>query len=235
MIREEIYNALARHSDGESAEHVKRFFKTGPGEYGEGDVFLGVKVPLIRKTAGRYGGNLTLENLEDLLLSEIHELRYFALVVMVDRFSHKKSTQKTRKELFDLYMKNRGRVNNWDLVDVSAPQIAGAWLFHADRSILLELARSSNLWDRRIAVVATLFFIKNNEFKPTLSIAEILLDDKEDLIHKAVGWMLREMGKKNFTAQEKFMKLHYRNMPRTMLRYSIEKYPEPLRRAYLER
>ena len=233
MTPAEIRDKLARHSDEKSAEHVKRFFKTGPGEYGEGDVFLGVKVPVIRKTVRKYGKNLSLENLEELLLSEIHELRYFALVEMVNRFSHKNTARKGRKAIFDLYMKNRDRVNNWDLVDVSAPRIAGAWLFANDRSILWELARSEGLWNRRIAVVATLYFIKNHEFDPTLSIARILIDDKEDLIHKAVGWMLREVGKINFAVQEKFMQATYRSMHRTMLRYAIEKYPEPLRQAYL--
>ncbi len=233
MAIDEIYKELASQADGKSAEHVKRVFKTGPGEYGEGDVFLGVKVPVIRKTARKYATTLSLQELGQLLLSDTHELRYFALVVMVDRLSGKNRTHESRKAIFDLYMKNKAGVNNWDLVDVSAPCIAGAWLFHNDWSILRELARSRNLWDRRIAIVATLYFIKNNEFEPTLSIAEILLNDREDLIHKAVGWMLREVGKHNFPVQEKFMKAHYRSMPRTMLRYAVEKYPEPLRRAYL--
>ncbi|MGM0643664.1 MAG: DNA alkylation repair protein [Thermodesulfobacteriota bacterium] len=234
MTPDDIRQELDEYTDGKSAEHVKRYFKTGPGEYGEGDVFLGVKVPHIRKLAGKHRAELSPDDLEQLLLSDIHEIRYFALVVMKDLFSGKNAGKEDRRAIFDLYMKKRDRVNNWDLVDMSAPGIAGAWLYGEDRSILFDLARSGVLWDRRISIVATLFFIRNHEFGPTLSLAGILLNDKEDLIHKAVGWMLREIGKRDFTVLEDFMQANHKKMPRTMLRYAIEKYPEPMRRAYLK-
>jgi 3-methyladenine DNA glycosylase AlkD len=212
------------------AELLQRFFKTGPGEYGEGDIFLGIMVPEQRKIAKKYT-DLKLIDLQKLLRSKIHEERLTALFILTHQFQKSKSI--ARKRIYDFYFKNRKGVNNWDLVDISAPKIMGEYLLDKPRGILYKLARSSNLWDRRIAVLSTFAFIVKKDFKDALQIAEILLDDKEDLMHKAVGWMLREVGKRNLKTEEDFLKKHYKNMPRTMLRYAIEKFPEKKRKMYL--
>jgi 3-methyladenine DNA glycosylase AlkD len=207
-----------------------RFFKTGPGEYGEGDVFIGVRVPVIRKLAGQFK-TLPLSQVEIILHSAIHEERLLALVVMTLQFE--KGDAAGRKRIYDLYLGNTQHINNWDLVDLSAPNIVGAYLESRSRRPLYRLAKSSSLWQRRIAILATFHFIRRDDFKDTLKIAEMLLPDTEDLIHKAVGWMLREVGKRNMTVEEGFLKDHAGRMPRTMLRYAIERFPERKRRAYL--
>ena len=216
----------------EQAANLARFFKTGPGQYGEGDHFIGVKVPVIRKVAKEFK-SLPLTEAECILHSEIHEERLLALVILVGQFE--KANNATRKSIYDLYLANTEHINNWDLVDLSAPKIVGRHLETRSRRPLYRLAKSASLWERRISIVATGWFIWQDDFADTLKIAEILLGDQEDLIHKATGWMLREVGKRNVAVLEQFLDEHCRVMPRTMLRYSIEKFPEKRRQAYLKR
>jgi 3-methyladenine DNA glycosylase AlkD len=212
------------------AEHSKRFFKTGKGEYGEGDVFYGLSVPEIRTLAKKYF-DLNLDDLQELLKSKIHEERLCALIIMVLRT--KKANEYIKKDLCDMYLRNYNNINNWDLVDLSAPNVVGKYLINKDRKVLFEFAKSGNLWKKRIAIISTFWFIRNNDFKDTLKISEILLNDKHDLIHKAVGWALREVGKKDLKIEEDFLKKHYKKMPRTMLRYAIERFEEKKRLEYL--
>ncbi|MDD5178267.1 MAG: DNA alkylation repair protein [Candidatus Nanoarchaeia archaeon] len=214
--------------DQEKAKLLSGFFKTGEGQYGEGDIFLGITVPNQRELAKKYS-DLDLEDIQKLLESKIHEERLIALLILI--INYKKSEDK--KEIFDFYLKNTKNINNWDLVDLSAPNIIGSYLIDKDKNILYKLAKSKNLWEKRIAIISTFAFIKENSFKDALEISKILIEDKHDLIHKAVGWMLREVGKKNQEAEEDFLKQHYKKMPRTMLRYSIEKFDEPKRKFYL--
>lgn len=217
----------------ERSEHSKRFFKTGPGEYGEGDEFLGMSVPEERKIAKEYV-SLSLSDVERLLHSKIHEERTIALMILVYKYE-KLSDDSERKIIFDLYLRNTEWINNWDLVDVTAPNIVGNYLLEKDRKILYKLSHSKSLWEKRIAIISTFAFIRKNQFSDTLKISEILLNDKHDLIHKAVGWMLREVGKRDQTAEEIFLKKYHKVMPRTMLRYAIERFPESLRKKYMER
>jgi len=207
-----------------------RFFKTGPGEYGEGDVFIGIKSPTLKAVAKEFKG-LPLAEVERLLHSQVHEDRTLALVILVGQFA--KGDEAARKQIYDLYLANTRYINNWDLVDVSAPQIVGGYLEERSRKPLERLARSASLWERRISIVATHWFIRHGDFSDTLKIARRLLVDKEDLIHKAVGWMLREVGKRNVAALESFLDEHCRTMPRPALRYAIERLPEVKRRAYM--
>jgi 3-methyladenine DNA glycosylase AlkD len=215
----------------EQAAILARFFKTGPGQYGEGDQFIGVKVPVIRNV-GKAFQRLPLSEVECLLHSEIHEERLLALVILVGQFH--KSDDAARKQIYDLYLANTQEINNWDLVDVSAPKIVGGYLEQRSRRPLYRLAKSACLWERRIAILATFHFINQGDFTDTLKIAEVLLGDKADLIHKAVGWMLREVGKRDVAVLEAFLNDHCRAMPRTMLRYAIERFPEKLRRKYMD-
>ncbi|OPL20127.1 MAG: DNA alkylation repair protein [Candidatus Aegiribacteria sp. MLS_C] len=230
-VLEAIGEELRKHADPERAESHMRFFRTGPGQYGEGDRFLGVRVPHIRSAVKAFRG-LTPDHCGRLLGSPWHEERLFALLSMVDLFE--RGDEDPREAVYSLYMASTDRVNSWDLVDLSAPGIPGARLFHRDRSPLYELARNGHLWERRIAVVATHYFIRRNDFDDTLGISEVLLKDGHDLIHKAVGWMLREVGKRDLAAEESFLKIHCREMPRTMLRYAIERFPQERRLAYME-
>jgi 3-methyladenine DNA glycosylase AlkD len=215
----------------EVANTMQWFFKTGKGEYGEGDIFAGLKVPTQRKIAREFK-NLNLYELKILLDSKIHEERLISLLIMVDKYE--KGDEAEKDQIFSFYLKNRKGVNNWDLVDLSAPKIIGKHLLKKDRSILFKFALSKNLWERRIAVLSTYEFIRNHDFEATLKIAELLLNDEHDLIQKAVGWMLREVGNRELKTEEKFLRLNYRNMPRTMLRYAIEKFPETKRKKYLQ-
>jgi len=231
MITESITKRLKKLGNQEQAAVSQRFFKTGPGEYGEGDIFLGIKVPVLRKLAKEYL-NLSLKEVQTILDSKYHELRLLSLFVMVDQFS--KGDRKKQKNIYALYLKNTELINNWDLVDSSAHHIVGPYLMDKSKAPLYELAQSGLLWERRIAIMATFYYIKNDKYTDTLKIAGRLLADKEDLIHKAVGWMLREIGKRHRPSEEKFLKKHYHNMPRTMLRYAIEKFPEPKRQRYLK-
>jgi 3-methyladenine DNA glycosylase AlkD len=217
-------------SDPEDARFLQRYFKTGPGEYGEGDVFVGIRVPVLRQLA-RENGDLPLEDAAELLRSPVHEERLLALLILVR--SHQRGTPERRREIYDLYLASTRYINNWDLVDSSAEHVVGAQLWEGDRSLLDRLARSESVWERRIAIMATFHFIRRGDFGDTLRMAETLLGDRHDLIHKAVGWMLREVGKRDQPAEEAFLRAHHARMPRTMLRYAIERFPEPLRKAYL--
>jgi len=227
----EAREMLAGFADGDRARTLQRFFKTGPGEYGEGDLFLGVRVPDVRKTAKEHLG-LAMKEVKSLLRSPVHEERLLALLIMVGRYGRGDGKEKNR--IYRLYLGNTRWINNWDLVDVTAAQVVGAHLEKRDRSPLTSLARSVSLWERRIAVIATFYYIRRDDFGDTLRIAALLLDDGEDLIHKAVGWMLREVGKRDQPVEEAFLQKHSGNLPRTMLRYAIEKFPEELRLRYLK-
>jgi len=221
---------MLKLANPKQAALLQGFFKTGPGQYGEGDIFLGIKVPEQRKVAKKYK-DLSLNELQELLKSKIHEHRLTSLIILVDRY--KKAKEQEKKNIFDFYMKNTENINNWDLVDISAPNIVGGYLNDKEKSILYQLAVSKNIWEKRISILATSFFIKNSKFDDTLKISELLIKDEHDLIHKAVGWMLREVGKKSQKAEENFLKRYYKTMPRTMLRYSIEKFDEKKRKFYL--
>lgn len=226
----EIKTRLRKLENKERAEVSKRYFKTGPGEYGEGDIFLGIPVPELRKLAKTYR-HLTLKDTTKLLQSPIHEERLLALLILIHIFSA--GDESIKEQIFDLYLNNTRYINNWDLVDASAQYIVGTYLVHKNKKVLYRLAKSEDLWERRIAIMSTFHFIRQNVYSETLKIAEILIADREDLIHKAAGWMLREVGKRNLQFAEQFLKLHYKKMPRTMLRYAIEKFPQVRRRQYL--
>jgi len=228
---DDVRQELRRLGNEQIAAHSARYFKSGPGEYAEGDRFHGVRVPVQRAVAKR-AKSLDLRQIVELLHSRYHEERLTALVMMVNLF--RKSDPPQQKSIYDSYLANTRLVNNWDLVDSSAHHIAGAFLFERDRSILSRLADSDDLWERRIAIITTYYFIKRDQYMDTLLIAEVLLGDTHDLIHKAVGWMLREMGNRNRDVETAFLQRHYSGMPRTMLRYAIEKYPEPERQAFLK-
>lgn len=219
---------LNKLKNQEKARILSNFFKTKEGEYGYGDVFLGLTSDQIKNIAKNYV-NIDLKDLQELMNSKIHEERVASLRILVSRFKN------NEKEIFDFYLKNTKNINNWDLVDLSAPNIVGNYLIDKDKSILYKLAKSNNLWEKRIAIISTFSFIRNNQFEDTLKISEILLKDKHDLIHKAVGWMLREIGKRDQNTEEKFLKKHYKEMPRTMLRYSIEKFTQEKRKFYLSK
>ena len=226
-----LIETLKQLADPEIAEHSQRFFKTGPGEYGDGDRFLGIRVPVQRKTAKAFR-RLTLEEIAGLLQSEWHEVRLTALFVLVEQYQ--KADQPQEERIFRFFIENLDRVNNWDLVDSTASKIAGHYLFDKDRSLLYELVQSDNLWERRVAIIATGYFISRGDIEETFRLAELLLDDPHDLMHKATGWMIRETGKRDREAMERFLILHYKNMPRTMLRYAIEHLPAERRKEYLE-
>ena len=230
MSLAELRKAVKKNSNAYLSEFLQRFFKTGKGDYAEGDVFAGIKVPVSREIAKQFK-DLSLKDLSLLIKSKIHEERLIALFILTDMM--KKADEKMREKIFKFYIKNLGNVNNWDLVDLSAERIIGEYLFDKERELLFKLAEG-NLWERRIAVMSTFNFIKKNDFSTTLKISGMLLKDKDDLIHKAVGWMLREIGKRNIEEEESFLKIHYNKMPRTMLRYAIEKFAEPKRRDYLK-
>jgi 3-methyladenine DNA glycosylase AlkD len=227
----EIQKKLKRLGNKEKARKHQRFFKTGPGEYGEGDIFIGVPVPELRRLSKEYKA-IGQNEIKPLLQSPIHEERLLSLFILIHRYSKKDEPEK--KRIYELYLKNTKFINNWDLVDSSAGHIVGAFLFDKSKNPLYDLAKSVNLWERRISIISTFYFIKHKQFTDTLKIAKILLPDKEDLIHKAVGWMLREIGKWDMSVEENFLKNHYKKMPRTMLRYAIEKFPESKRQRYLK-
>jgi 3-methyladenine DNA glycosylase AlkD len=226
----EIRKILRRFADSARAEHSQRFFKTGKGEYGEGDKFLGIRVPVLRKEARKYR-SISCEEISRLLRSSFHEERLCALLLLVDKF--KKAHAEERTLIYELYLGNIKYINNWDLVDSSAHHIVGAYLENKDKQPLYDLAASECLWERRIAIMSTFHLIRKNEFEAALKVSSLLKDDEEDLIHKAVGWMLREIGKRNLAVERAFLKAHYKSMPRTMLRYAIEKFPEKDRQMYL--
>jgi 3-methyladenine DNA glycosylase AlkD len=239
----QLRKELKKTSNSKQAKNLQRFFKTGKGEYGEGDIFLGVKVPIQRKIAAKFQ-NLSLKDIKKLLESKIHEHRMTSLFILISKYE--KADKREKKIIFNFYLKNIKNINNWDLVDISAPKIVGDYLLKKKKGdaafesdicecrLLYKFAKSKNLWKKRIAIISTYAFIKNNEFDNALKISEILLSDKNDLIHKAVGWMLREIGKRDQKIEEKFLKKYYLKMPRTMLRYAIEKFDENKRKFYLK-
>lgn len=231
MTASQISNVLRVLADPLIAEHSQRFFKTGKREYGEGDLFLGIRVPVLRAQVKQFQ-KTDLAEIIKLLTSAYHEERLFALLLLVYQFSQ--GDEDKRKAIYQLYFENRQHINNWDLVDSSASQIVGAYLQDQDKHALFHLALSTSLWDRRIAIISTLWFIRHHQFTDTLELAKILINDQEDLIHKAVGWMLREIGKRDQEVEKEFLKDYYQKMPRTMLRYAIEKFSEQERRGYLQ-
>lgn len=232
MNYKDVQKDLRMYANPQKAAFVSRYFKTGKGEYAEGDIFLGFTVPETRSVAKKYS-QLELNEVFKLLQSTIHEERQVALMILVRQF--KKADEEKKKEIYDMYLLNTKYINNWDLVDGSAPYIVGWYLETKNRMILQKFARSQSVWERRIAVLATFQFIKNGETNDSFKIATLLLHDKHDLIHKAVGWMLREIGKRcGEDVEESFLKPRYHKMPRTMLRYAIERFEEKKRRAYIE-
>lgn len=255
----ELKKELRESANPKQAEISQRFFKTGEGQYGEGDFFLGIKVPIQRQIAKKYL-SLSFKDLQELLNSKFHEERLIALIILTNQYKKSKKDRLKKRQIFEFYLKNTSRINNWDLVDLSAPNIIGEFLQKEDTNILKQLAKSENLWERRIAIVSTFNFIRKRNFGETLAISEILLKDaknhsdfgatksgaaptrrtgkdfvgEHDLIHKAVGWMLREIGKRNKGVLEIFLNQRYKEMPRTMLRYAIEKFPKEEREKYLK-
>ncbi|KAF1085707.1 DNA alkylation repair enzyme [Sporotomaculum syntrophicum] len=228
-----IKDELQHYADPKKAEYLPRFFKAHPGGYGAGDSFIGVTVPNQRKVAKKYYQQIPLEQLVQLLHAPVHEYRLTALLLLVYKFG-KLTAERDKQAVVDFYLANTQYINNWDLVDSSADKILGAYLLDKDKEILYKLANSNNLWQQRIAIMATYYFIKQNRFDETLKIAEMLLNHQHDLIHKAVGWMLREIGNRDFAVEFNFLQVHYRQMPRTMLRYAIEKFEEVLRQQFLK-
>jgi 3-methyladenine DNA glycosylase AlkD len=226
--REEI-RALANK---EIAQHSLRFFKTDKGEYGHGDFFLGVRAPQIRLIAKKHI-DISITDMKTLIQSKYHEERFLGLIILVNKYAKTKD-KKNRNQLYKIYVSSFKYINNWNLVDVTCPHVTGKHLIDKDRTILYKWAKSEDLWTKRIAMVSTFSFIRKNDLEDTFKIAEILLHDEHDLIHKAVGWMLREAGKRDIKKEETFLKKYYKTMPRTMLRYSIEKFPETKRQKYLK-
>ena len=227
----EIRRELESLGDASQAAILQRFFKTGPGEYGAGDRFRGIRVPVLRGLAKKYQ-ELSLAEARRLLPSTFHEDRLLVLLILIRQYD--RGDQDVRDQLHRFYLEHTRFVNNWDLVDVSAPHLLGHYLEDRPKDTLTRLAASGNWWERRLAIIATLHFIKRQDFDETLRIARLLLGDPEDLIHKAVGWMLREVQKRQTAVAEAFLRKHYRQMPRTMLRYAIERLPEARRQAYLK-
>ena len=223
---------LRAHASAKDAAILQWFFKTGPGEYGEGDVFIGVRVPAMRRVCRECGDDVSVATVEQLLRSQVHEDRALALMLLVSAFG--RGDEREQKAIYDRYLANTRYINNWDLVDLSAPSIVGGWLSARSRAPLRRLARSASLWERRIAIVATQAFIRRDEFEDTLEIADLLIHDEHDLIHKAVGWMLREVGKRDGVVLRTWLRPRHTHMPRTMLRYAIERFQEPERRRYLK-
>jgi len=226
--REEI-RALANK---EIAQHSLRFFKTDKGEYGHGDLFLGVRAPKIRLIAKKHI-DISITDMKTLIQSKYHEERFLGLIILVNKYAKTKD-KKNRNQLYKIYVSSFKHINNWNLVDVTCPHVTGKHLIDKDRTILYKWAKSEDLWTKRIAMVSTFSFIRKNDLEDTFKIAEILLHDEHDLIHKAVGWMLREAGKRDLKREETFLKKYYKTMPRTMLRYAIEKFPETKRQKYLK-
>jgi len=230
---QQIITELKKYGSPERAKHSLRFFKTGKGEYGEGDSFYGTSVPEMRIVAKKYK-DTGLDEVQELLKNKYHECRLVALMILVDKFRKSKNDSE-KKKIYELYISNTTYINNWDLVDLSAHAIVGAYLENKDRVILYRFAKSKMLWERRISIIAASHYIRKNDFNDTIKISEILLHDKEDLIHKAVGWMLREVGKRDQDAEERFLQKHYKTMPRTMLRYAIERFDAKKKEYYMKK
>ncbi len=226
-----IQKELKKLADKEKAKILQRFFKTAKGQYGEGDLFLGVTVPQMRNLVKLYWKEISLDEIKKILDSKFHEERLTYLLILVKKYENSDDKQKWMFVKF--YLKNLKKINNWDLVDLTAPNILGNFLLDRDRKILYKLVKSKNLWEKRISIISTFSFIRKNKFEDTLRISKILLQDKHDLIHKAVGWMLREVGKRDMKVLERFLEENYRNLPRTALRYAIEKMQADKRMYYL--
>ena len=233
-LHDQIIEGLKQKAIPEKAAFFPRFFKSGKGEYGEGDQFLGVTVPEQRKIVKQYWKSLSIEELDDLIKNPYHEVRLTSVLILVLKYQ-KANYEAEKKFLVDFYLRNRSWVNNWDLVDSSAHLILGDFLFFKDRKILFDLAKSGKLWDQRIAIMSTFGFIKKNDFVDTIKIAEILLHHPHDLIHKAVGWMIREIGNRDYETARQFLIKHYKTMPRTMLRYAIEKFDPEARGFFMKK
>lgn len=231
-----LLSEMLKHEDPSQVEGLSRFFKTGPGEYGEGDLFLGIKVPVTRSVVKDCWKGTSFEDLEECLASGYHEVRLAGLLTLVEIFSHSRKDPLVQERCIGFYLAHTERINNWDLVDLSCYQLLGSWLMDKDRSLLYDLARNGrSIWEQRIGIVSTMAFIRKGQLDDTFAIADILLDHPHDLIHKATGWLLREAGKRDGTALREFLATRYMNMPRTMLRYAIEKFPEPERQQYLKK
>lgn len=228
---EQANAALLALANPEKARFFAGFFKTGPGQYAEGDRFLGLTVPSVRFVAKRFR-RLALDQCALLLASEFNEARLMALVILVGHYE--KGDEALQETVFDIYVKNKARINNWNLVDVSAPRIVGAHLLDKKRALLYDLLQSKSLWDRRIAIISTFAFLRKGQYADTFKITELLMADHHDLIHKACGWMLREVGKRDQVLLEEFLRKNHARMPRTMLRYAIERFSPALRKSYLE-
>lgn len=232
-IPESILSDLKKASNKEKADFLPKFFKSGPGEYGAGDKFLGVTVPIQRQIAKQYYKEINLKNLETLITSPFHEVRLTTLLILVFKFTSKKTNESEQKEIVDFYLRHTKSINNWDLVDSSAEKILGAYYFERNRKILHQFQKSKDLWENRIAILSTFYFIRKGDFEDTLRYCESYLSHEHDLIHKATGWMLREIGNRDPKTLKSFLKSHVSKMPRTMLRYAIEKLPEPERKFWL--
>jgi 3-methyladenine DNA glycosylase AlkD len=230
MTYKEPHSALLKLADKDKGATLQRFFKTGKGEYGEGDKFIGVMVPSIRKLSTQFN-QLALTDIQKLLRSPYNEERLLGFLILINQFQ--KSPEEIKVKLYRFYLKNLRYVNNWNLVDGSAPYIMGPYLENRSRNILYQLIKSKNIWKRRIAILSTFHFIRNHDYKDALKMIRMLLNDKHDLIHKASGWMLREIGKRDENVLETFLAEHYLKMPRMMLRYAIERFSERKRKAYL--
>ena len=227
---------MLSHADSAQVPGLMRFFKTGPGQYGEGDKFLGIKVPVTRAVVKECWRDVSFEDLQECINSEFHEVRLAALLALIQIFSHSKDNPATQQTCVDFYLSNTARINNWDLVDLSCYPLLGVWLMDKDRTLLYDLARNGkDIWEQRIGIVSTMTFIRNGQLDDTFAIAQILLHHPHDLIQKAVGWLLREAGKRNKEKLVAFLKPRYTTMPRTMLRYAIEKFPKDERLAYLKK
>ena len=234
MTAEEVRKDINHIANPDKAQILQRFFKTGPGQYGEGDIFWGIQVPHTREIVKRYR-NLPLAEIGLLIADPVHEVRMAGALLLVENY--KMADQSDKERCYNFYISQAKRFNNWDLVDLTCPQVVGAWLLDKDRQQLYDFAYSSNLWEQRISIISTFYFLRKGDFKDTFETAKILLNHPHDLIHKAVGWMLREVGKRNQNAETEFLTENdrFRKMPRTMLRYAIEKYPEDQRQAFLKK
>ncbi len=234
-----LYNKILSKQDPSQVEGLSRFFKTGPGQYGEGDKFLGIKVPTVRKVVKNQWKNCSFEDLQECLGSEYHEMRLAALLSLVQIFKHAKKDKALQQKCIDLYLANTQYVNNWDLVDLSCYELLGVWLLDKDRTLLYDLARDGKtIWEQRIGMVSTMTFLRHGELDDTYNIAEIFLEKPQplhDLLQKAVGWLLREAGKRDEQRLKQWLSTRHKTMPRTMLRYAIEKFSEEERKYYLEK
>ena len=229
-----LLNTILSRADESQVAGLSRFFKTGPGQYGEGDMFLGIKVPVTREVVKQCWRETSMQDLEECIASEYHEVRLAALLALVEIFAHAKKDHGLQQACIDFYLAHTDRINNWDLVDLSCYPLLGVWLLDKDRTLLYDLARNGKtLWEQRIGIVSTMTFIRHGQIADTFAIADILLHHPHDLIHKAVGWLLREAGKRDKEALKAYLEPRYRTMPRTMLRYAIEKFSEAERKPYL--